>query len=532
MSILLVTQDETIRETVRAALDHEGEECHVVVDVGSALTVLGEKHPQLALIDLALATGSALALVHHLVALDPQLTIAIIAQPAKFSAAAEALALGASTILVAPVTGDAILRAFADVRAKHGLLDRVARYQAEVRDTDDLAEAMTMAVAALGHEDDLALSEALVGLVQLGSGARGVAIYQTTSGKPAVRLAGYGTALEMRDRFDDEAALLRGAAARGAEVHYVRVTDAPDLAFVVERAMAVREHRLKAVLRFATMILPLRRVAPRGTGADSSLRPKSLSLPAFGKMLEDAIAPRGSRAALLALLPTGERGIRDEDLMPILREPGTAYVIVDKTAYVLLPELDAATARALVLPLRWPLVGVVEAPVDGDGAGALTALARVRALEGKDSPAYALAEQKSFPDLFTGLLASPASAPRATSCYPLELGLDSARSLALHATQRALAGGVSTISVSHRGPFGLDAIVRDVSEAQKDRVRRYDLRPLDAGDVELVVIEGARATWLLCGRKDKDRLKAIHTSDPFLATLVSERLRQLAEPIP
>ncbi|CAN5117538.1 hypothetical protein BH09MYX1_BH09MYX1_54210 [soil metagenome] len=180
MSILLITQDDSVRDTVRAALEHEDEECHVVVDVASALTVLGEKRPQLALVDLALRAGSALALVHHLVALDPQLTIAVVCQPPTFATAAEALALCAATIIVAPVTGDAVLRAFADVRAKQGLLDRVARYQAEVRDTDDLAEAMTMAVAALGREEDAALSEAVVGLVRLGSGARGVALYQTT----------------------------------------------------------------------------------------------------------------------------------------------------------------------------------------------------------------------------------------------------------------------------------------------------------------------------------------------------------------
>lgn len=537
MSVLLVTQDDAVQLTVRAALEHEGEECHVVVDVASALTVLGEKRPQLALVDLALRAGSALALVHHLVALDPQLAIAVISQPATFGTAAEALALGASTIVVAPITGDAVLRAFADVRAKQGLLDRVARYQAEVRDTDDLAEAMTLSVAALGHEDDAALSEALVGLFQLASGARGVALYQTSpgqakAGQPAARLAGYGTALEMRDRYDDEASLLRAAAARGSEVHYLRAADAPDLALVIEKSNPVREQRLKGSLRFATLLLPLRKVAPREGGPDSSVRPKRMSMPALGKLLEDAIAPRGARAAILALLAKPDKPIRDEALLQLLREPGTAYVIQEDGAFILLPELDGATARALVFPLEWGPVGVVEAPLDGTDLDALVALARTRANEGRETPAYALAGTKTFPDLFTSLLGAPAGAPRATSAYPLELSLDAARSLALHATQRALALGVSAISVAHRGPFGLDAIVRDVAEPLKDRLRRYDLRTLGAGDFELVVIEGARATWLLCGRKDKDRLKAIHTSDPFVATLVADRLQKVAEPIP
>lgn len=527
--VLLVTQDETTRDTVRAALEHEGEECLVAVEVASALAVVGESHPRLAILDLNVRGTSPIALVHHLVALDPTLQLAVLATPPQFAAAAEALALGAGALLVAPVTGDAVLRVLADVRARTALVEQIARYQAELRDLEDLTEAMTEALAAVTHDDARAIDEALVGTLQLASGARGVALYAATE-QGTARRAGYGTALELREHYDDDAALARAAAARGAELHYLRGEGADERAVVLERALPSRAERTKKLVHYATRLLPLRGSGARGTSREASPSPGGLSLPSMARRIDEALRTVGARCVIFAFLAPEGRVVDEAALAPVLREPGSAFSLApDGTAFVLLPEIDASTARALLLQMELPVAGIAEAPTDGSALDPLFALARVRANEARHSPVRALPRTSSLLELLDGLLATSMLDAHASSAYPLDLSVDAARSLVLHAMQQALSAHATTIAVSHRGPFGLDAMVRDACRSSPGLLRRFDLRAANAADLEVLLVESPRATWVLCGRKDKERLRAVHSSDPLLLALVSDSLRRLPE---
>lgn len=527
--VLLVTQDEATRDTVRAALEDEGEACFVAVEVASALAVVGESHPRLAIIDLNLRGTSALALVHHLVALDATLQIAVLAVPAQFAAAAEALALGAGALLVAPATGDAVLRVLADVRARSALAEQIVRHQAEVRDLEDLTEAMTEALAAVTHDDARGVDEALVGTLQLASGARGVALYGATE-QGTRRQAAYGTALELREDYDDDAALARAAAARGAELHFLRALGGEERAVVLERALPARAERTRKLLDYATRLLPLRGSAAKGASADVSPASGGLSLPSMGRRIDEALRGTGARCVVCAFLPAEGRVVDEAALALMLREPGSAFTSApDGSAFVLLPEIEASTARALLLQMGLPVAGIAEAPSDGSAIEALFALARARASEARHSPVRALAGTSSLVELLDGLLATSMLDAHASSAYPLDLSVEAARSMVLHAMQQALSAHATSIAVSHRGPFGLDTMVRAAWKASPQCLHRFDLRAANAADMEVLLVESPRATWALCGRKDKERLRAVHSSDPLLLALVADSLRRLPE---
>ena len=72
-------------------------------------------------------------------------------------------------------------------------------------------------------------------------------------------------------------------------------------------------------------------------------------------------------------------------------------------------------------------------------------------------------------------------------------------------------------------------MVRDASKASHGILHRFDLRAANAADMEVLLVESPRATWVLCGRKDKERLRAVHSSDPLLLALVADSLRRLPE---
>jgi len=527
--VLLVTQDETTRDTVCAALENEGEACLVAVEAASALAIVGESHPRLAIIDLGFRGTAAVALVHHLVALDPSLQVAALALPSQFAAAGEALALGASALLVAPVTGDAVLRVLADVRARTALAEQISRYQAELRDLEDLTEAMTESLAAAPLDDPHALDEALVGTLQLASGARGVALYGAAEGGTS-RRAGYGTALELREQYDDDASLARAAAARGAELHYLRGQDGDERAVVLERALPGRAERTKKLLYYAARLLPLRGSGGKGGSAEDASASGGLSFPSMGRRIDEALRGAGARCVVLAFLPPEGRAVDEAALAPVLREPGSAFATApDGSAFVLLPEIDASTARALLVQMGLPVAGIAEAPSDGTAVDPLFALARVRASEARYSPVRTLVGTSSLLEMLDGLLATSMLDAHASSAYPLDLSLDAMRSLVLHAMHQALFARATSVSVSHRGPFGLDAMVRDACKASPGLVHRFDLRASNAADMEVLLVESPRATWVLCGRKDKERLRAVHSSDPLLLALIADGLRRLPE---
>src|SRR5438552_13043341 len=108
---MLVTQQPEVRRVVEEALAGSEDTLVVAADLAAGLASSVEQAPEIAIVDVMLAGGAALAMVHHVLASSPKTAIYVLAAAGSFEVAGEALSLGASGLIVAPPTGDAVLRA-------------------------------------------------------------------------------------------------------------------------------------------------------------------------------------------------------------------------------------------------------------------------------------------------------------------------------------------------------------------------------------------------------------------------------------
>src|SRR5690606_32510582 len=72
----------------------------------------------IAFVELRVEGGAALALCHHLPSLCPTARVHAIIHPSELDRGPEALSLGASGVLVAPPTGEAIARVLTDAKSE------------------------------------------------------------------------------------------------------------------------------------------------------------------------------------------------------------------------------------------------------------------------------------------------------------------------------------------------------------------------------------------------------------------------------
>ena len=280
----------------------------------------------------------------------------------------------------------------------------------------------------------------------------------------------YGTALELREHYDDDAALAarrRGARGRAALPARRRARD--ERAVVLERALPARAERTKQLLYFATRLLPLAGLRREGTvGRRVARARRALPAGSMARRIDEALRGAGARCVVLAFLASrGSRRRRGLPRCRCLREPGAAFTVA----------ADGDGLRPLAGDRR---VHGARAPApDGPaGGGHRRGAQRRERASSRCSRWLASAPtrratrrcarcrgRRRSSELLDGLLATSMLDAHASSAYPLDLSTEAARSLVLHAMQQALSAHATSVAVSHRGPFGLDAMVRDACEA-------------------------------------------------------------------
>ena len=527
MKVMLVTQQDEVRRVVDETLAGSDNDVVAAADLAAGLAIAVERSPQIAVIDMSLAGGAALAMVHHVLASSPNTAIYVLAPPAAFEAASEALSLGATGLLVAPLTGDALLRAVADVHARLANEARVLKLAAEMRDATELVEAMTQALLVARSGDQRALGETLLTLFLIASGARGVAIYgeERAADGARPRIAGYGTALELLDRYND-LELAQLATARQGEVIGLAVEARMFGCVLLERPDPMRTARVHRVIDFATALLPLGAMA-RSAIAEDTTAPRSRALPAhvFERLVQrdvDGAQPGRDVSILCALAKSGE--VDTGPLGPALALPGAAIGASEAgDAFVLLPKTPYASARALLLDVGLP-VGLASAPADGRNAAALLRTARARAMRaGKAPPIARTLRDRPLADVITAVVSAK---------YPTIVSLDVARdaleSTLLHACRHASAVGGAEVVVAHAGDAtGAVANVQSAA-GSKSKVRAVKLEGSAHAGTLVVLVLTPRAGWGMVSRERDGRTLAVHTSDAIVLELLRSRLAEVA----
>jgi two-component system response regulator RegA len=112
-SLLIVEDDDVLRARLARAFRARGFEVREAADQKSALAQAGEDPPELALVDLRLASESGLDTVRALRELDPATSVVVLTGYGSIATALEAVRLGAVHYLTKPADVDEILAAFA-----------------------------------------------------------------------------------------------------------------------------------------------------------------------------------------------------------------------------------------------------------------------------------------------------------------------------------------------------------------------------------------------------------------------------------
>jgi two-component system response regulator RegA len=118
-SMLLVEDDEALRNRLSSALARRGFEVSGAPNVQSVLERGPQDAPELALVDLRLPDGNGLTVVEHLHQLKAHINIVVLTGYGSIATALEAIRRGATWFLTKPADADDVLAAFA--RGDEGL---------------------------------------------------------------------------------------------------------------------------------------------------------------------------------------------------------------------------------------------------------------------------------------------------------------------------------------------------------------------------------------------------------------------------
>jgi len=111
-SILIVDDDEVLRDRLGRALRDRGWEVRTAGDYSAAMALARAESPQYALVDLKMPGRSGLELVRDLKACDATTKVVVLTGYGSIATAVDAVRLGASHYLPKPADADDIIAAF------------------------------------------------------------------------------------------------------------------------------------------------------------------------------------------------------------------------------------------------------------------------------------------------------------------------------------------------------------------------------------------------------------------------------------
>lgn len=110
-SLLVVDDDEVLRERLVRAFRERGFEATGVSNGDQALALAANDPPELAVVDLRMPGRSGLDVVRELLALEPATRIVVLTGYGSIATAVDAIRIGAKHYLTKPADADEILRA-------------------------------------------------------------------------------------------------------------------------------------------------------------------------------------------------------------------------------------------------------------------------------------------------------------------------------------------------------------------------------------------------------------------------------------
>ncbi len=555
LRVLAVVEDRDVLHAIEHVVREEGDVFETAATIDEAVAAASSPaRVDVAFVELRADGGAALALCHHLPSLSPGVVVQAIVGPQDLDRGAEALSLGATGVIVAPPTGDALLRVLTDVKAEAArskqvnlLEQKLARERKRLETYDRLVR------FARGAAQSDAVRAIVDGVSQL-SGARGVALYASFGESDAerVRLAALGSALDLPSTAP-AADLAHLVSARHARVIPL-VTGGGELGILVlDHAPNVAEPEIANLADLAAAMLSL---VDRHDQVDESVRvyPPRHFRTVADRMLTLA-ARHDRRASVLAITIPDGRSTRREDttleIADIIRNTDALCGNEEGDLLVFLPEttgLGAHSCRRRILARLMgdrrarpkggaggsgvrsqdpksktpPIsIGVATFPHDGATLKRLVRSARTRAYDDARSPVHTLSlEALALPEVIDALIARPMLDAGPRSPYPLDVASASLFALVARACREALRGGDATVLTTLQPGLGVAAAARQVASP-----RVLDVRG-EAGceNIDAIVVEAEHGAWVCAGRVIGERFRGVHAADPLLADVLARRI--------
>jgi len=551
LNVLAVVEDDEVRRAIEHVVTDGGDALTTVSTIDEAVSFASSSRVDAAFVDLRVAGGAALALCHHLPSLRPGIVVQAIVGARELDRGGEALSLGASGVIVAPPTGDALARVLADIKAEASrakevdlLEQKLTRERRRIETYDRLVR------FARGAAQSDAVRAIVDGVAQLSS-ARGVALYATFGDVDSerVRLAAIGSALDLPTT-SQPADLSRLVQARHARVVPLVAGGGELGILVLDHAPSVPEGELANLADLAAAMLSL---VDRHDHVDESVRvfPPRHFRTVADRMLTLA-ARHDRRASVLAIsLPSGDRAGRKEEatleIADIVRNTDALCGSEDGDLLVFLPEttgLGAHACRRRILArltgdrrarprgnagrgqeprsrMGTVAIGVATYPHDGPTLKRLVRAARARAFDDSRSPVHALAlDTMALREVVDALIARPMFDAGPRSPYPLDVACASLFALVSRACREALRGGEASVLTTLQPGLGVAAAARQVATPRVLDVRSEP----GCENVEAIVVEAEHGAWVCCGRVIGERFRGVHAADPLLADLLAGRI--------
>ncbi len=154
-TVLIVDDEQSIRETLSEFLEEEGHSVVVAQDVQSAVAIVGETSPDVVVTDIILPGVTGVTLLKQLRQHAPQVQVIMITGEPTVDTATEAVRQGAFDYLPKPVPRDRLKAVVASAARVKALADERARLEAEnIRYRERLEEKVAEKTAALLESEE------------------------------------------------------------------------------------------------------------------------------------------------------------------------------------------------------------------------------------------------------------------------------------------------------------------------------------------------------------------------------------------
>jgi ActR/RegA family two-component response regulator/GGDEF domain-containing protein len=566
LSVVAIISRSAEIELMSRTLAPTSDRLSVATDLAEGLVKVSSQAPDVAFVELTLGDGAGLAVLHHVRALAPNVTVFALTTADHLELGIQAASLGSAGTLVMPLSGDEILNALSTVRAR--LAEKLERQRLQraalltqkqssvVELVAEIAEADTRRDAAER------LAEVLVDSVGVSLSA--VYLPAAEGSRQLMRSALRGAPVDP-PTFCDEMELLNFARERDLEVVRLALRRQQSGLLLLGKTNDGREAAdafplLGLVVAQATTALAL--IGAREQSNRGSMKDPSSSAYTFSYFVDVAgreidMARRHGRRFSLATIGIQQRGQASTAVEPTVQVADNVLSAVRDTDvlarvdanefYLLLPEtggLGAHSCRRRVLAeiaratsTLSVAVGVATFPHDGNDLSRLLRVAKHRAEASQGSSVGRLGlASLTLPAMVDELLnqvALPSEMSEHGLEHPryIELPAMDVVSLALGAVAEAAQGGQARVVAAVHPGINVGGAVRAEYGHDADGVR-FDVVEVGAlpgcANLEFLCIIAEHAAYGLVGRAEGNIVRAVHAADSLLVDLALQKLSDAA----